>query len=1699
MLRRCVPSARRLLIVTLVAWLVGATSQAAAGASETIDAGALVTKVDAAGKQLRVTIDRGAKSGVKVGATGELYPMRIGEGRTTSAVDYNVRLALGRVVSVRDHDATLALEAVADTVTTGAYFAYKVAVPREHAESVLLRVTARAIEMRPQYTDVPFVTFETLLVDASPAAVDRVLDAMIADVKAMKSVVVDTLKTRIEEGKHHGKSAGQVVDELDRAQLLDFLLFVEAFAGSYIGHRWKLPEVYFTWVINGTLSGEKQRKLRAASTTIAAAKAAATAGKLDEARAHWKKVLESVPDHEDASAAIKRIDRILLLTRRNTADPDDTAAAYDLMNELFNLGAYDLALVKNEALRKRGYDPVKVDRMRAFVLVRKQKWKEAEQVFGRLAGKRPNDTQLANWSAYARAQAKLARAPNDPALRMELAAVNYASKSWDAALTEYRKVLESTRATAKQREAVKLAQERISLQKDLDESLGWLRADIRKHDLKTARDRIAQLVRLADRIGDPKQAANLLDDLAQQARTVNEEELALELLTKRVQALPDNQSAHTSLAYALLGFDRIDEAEVAAKQSLTLKGDPAYSYLILAYVARSRGDLAEAEKLATKASKDSPTYPWPLLTLARAEAARGNWDAAMAHARRALELNDGEYEIRATHEAVSRGLQAHEALQANPASPRERLRMVRALAGLGLVQQVTSEIAKLPVTDTWRSEGWWALADSTDPRVLLRDRLAAARSANPSVPSRMRYAAELEARARLRANPKDDATRIELARLYIKSDSFHAGLATLVPLMTQPLQPAVGDLVRDAREGLTMDERLELARAASARGDFEGAIRLSLAAQQVYDRIGTKYGRLTTREVRAGALGELGRVTEAIAVIEEARTLALADGDPKLISICDQKLGQLRAQIGTNDALHAALEAARVQFEDLDDYLSLYYVLLQLGRLEGDEGHSAEALEHARRAWNIADRLGRADMARDARFDLADASLTSSRFSDAEQIALKLLADCRKREDMRNEQGALMVLGVVALNRGQGKAARARFQEVYELGTRTGQTGWRAVARRFEGSAYLRADHDPAKAAVALEQAAELYASMGEGWANTVRGSALRELADARLQAGKLASARQAAEQSFALAQRFQRRPALASAQWILALIALAEKKPDEAMTHAKDAVAGAEKTDDAALLWNAWHALARAHEQKSQDQEAVAAYEKSLAHLGRALQAAGGESEREGYMNTGRVREVYKDAIERFLKSGNTTRAMEILELSRDALLRQQFDATKVHTKDAALRARLDRVDEARARVKGLQKQLDDAMAKPVAQRNDAQVKALGERIAKTRQELNQVVLDLKVTHRHLFQALAMEPQNLADRRHQLPAGSVLVEYFVAGDALYAFVIAASLSQPAVVRVKVASSELEQTIGEFREALVDDSEKKDTAKRVEALGRKLDDWLLEPLRPHLEGASTVIVLPFGPLYYLPFDALVVSAPGAPVRYAIEDFRISIQTASTLERLLEPKRARSAGTMLAVANPDGSLPGAAREVSRIVKTALPDAQVLGKNQATVKKFVDMAGGFRYLHIATHGVLDADPRKSHLKLADGPLTVQQIAQVQGLDQGNELVVLSACDTAMEQGHSTGDELVSVAVAFSMAGSPALVASLWEVGDDSTAELMATFYRALEQTSGDRLDALRNAKLNLLRMQRGKDRPFASPWHWSSFQLYGDFRALAAAAN
>jgi CHAT domain-containing protein len=69
----------------------------------------------------------------------------------------------------------------------------------------------------------------------------------------------------------------------------------------------------------------------------------------------------------------------------------------------------------------------------------------------------------------------------------------------------------------------------------------------------------------------------------------------------------------------------------------------------------------------------------------------------------------------------------------------------------------------------------------------------------------------------------------------------------------------------------------------------------------------------------------------------------------------------------------------------------------------------------------------------------------------------------------------------------------------------------------------------------------------------------------------------------------------------------------------------------------------------------------------------------------------------------------------------------------------------------------------------------------------------------------------------------------------------------------------------------------------------------------------------------------------------------------------------------------------------------------------------------------------------------------------------------------------------------AGARAVVASLWQVDDESTSELMKRFYRAMLKDGRRPADALRTAQLEISRTPR-----WSAPFYWAGFVLQGEFR-------
>jgi CHAT domain-containing protein len=106
-------------------------------------------------------------------------------------------------------------------------------------------------------------------------------------------------------------------------------------------------------------------------------------------------------------------------------------------------------------------------------------------------------------------------------------------------------------------------------------------------------------------------------------------------------------------------------------------------------------------------------------------------------------------------------------------------------------------------------------------------------------------------------------------------------------------------------------------------------------------------------------------------------------------------------------------------------------------------------------------------------------------------------------------------------------------------------------------------------------------------------------------------------------------------------------------------------------------------------------------------------------------------------------------------------------------------------------------------------------------------------------------------------------------------------------------------------------------------------------------------------------------------------------------------------------------------------------------------------------------------------------------VQSLRLEADLVTLAACQTGLGQ-ELSGEGVIGLTHAFQCAGARSVLASLWRVADDATADLMKAFYRCLKRGL-TKDEALRQAQLKLIRSKRRR-----APFHWAAFQLTGDWR-------
>jgi len=335
----------------------------------------------------------------------------------------------------------------------------------------------------------------------------------------------------------------------------------------------------------------------------------------------------------------------------------------------------------------------------------------------------------------------------------------------------------------------------------------------------------------------------------------------------------------------------------------------------------------------------------------------------------------------------------------------------------------------------------------------------------------------------------------------------------------------------------------------------------------------------------------------------------------------------------------------------------------------------------------------------------------------------------------------------------------------------------------------------------------------------------------------------------------------------------------------------------------------------------------------------------------------------------------------------------------------------------------------------------------------------------------------DVAEVQHLLAPDESVVQFYALPDQLLVWVV--DTRQIRMHRIPVGRDNLQRLVQAFRDAVA--GGRTSVVGGADALGAAL----LGPL--DLPEGARLIVVPHGPLHYLPFQALRLHG-----EYLIERHPISIAPSISIAVGLARHTPRAASTAAAFGNPrvgdEYELPGAAREATDVAAFFDKGRAYTGA-AATKTEFIGASAHAPIVHVAAHAQADqVDPLYSRILLANenGQRNFLEAHEINALDlSGNSLVTLSACESGLGR-VALGDEVLGFPRSFLAAGSSTLIASFWPVSDDAAELLMRTLYKALAQGT-DVQRAMQAGQLAVLRTP-GRSHPF----FWAPFNVIGNWR-------
>jgi len=502
-------------------------------------------------------------------------------------------------------------------------------------------------------------------------------------------------------------------------------------------------------------------------------------------------------------------------------------------------------------------------------------------------------------------------------------------------------------------------------------------------------------------------------------------------------------------------------------------------------------------------------------------------------------------------------------------------------------------------------------------------------------------------------------------------------------------------------------------------------------------------------------------------------------------------------------------------------------------------------------------------------------------------------------------------------------------------------------------------------------------------------------------------------------------------------------------------------------LEWRIQFGRGRSLEGVGRDQQAVDAYKASVELIEGVRAQLQEERFRSGYFQD--KSEVYVRLVRLLIRLSRPKEAFSYSERLRLHGYRELLQGAAEVTSDA-------REIELRSRIQQLQRALDEPGQSRLRGTPDSPLK---QELYQAERQYENLLDDLR-THASYGEAAGLTVPSAEQLQSELPSDTALLEYVIGNDTISELVVRTSSVWATTVPVK--SADLEAKVELLRDLLDrpgDDSWSMPAAS--------LRDLLIAPAERsrELQSIDRLLLVPNGVLHYLPFAVLARTAPQGR-RTLVEDYTLSYLPAASALRPGNPPVPLT--KLLAMAPLPQRLQYTREEVQHVRGYfSAPRVTLVGAT-ATKQALERWSASSRFIHLATHGFFNKlNPLLSGLEFepgnkGDGRLQVHEILAMR---IPAELVTLSACETALASGYFStvpaGDEFVGLTQAFLRAGSTAVMSSLWEVNDHSTAVLMSSFYRRLG--TNDRAEALAQAQRQMLRPAS----KWRHPYYWAPFVL------------